>query len=211
MGEKYSAQQTLVDGVVIVAVLAGDGAYEVYDAIESPGRWARLTRALKNNSALVHLYRRFRDSGVQVVHGSGTVTGEFMFENPEDADHEMRYMHRLEAYERRLRRLQSLIRKFGATPIFVTQPRGDYRVIEGRVLGLSPRSVDSYIVTRLFNDKTLELCRETGGICIDLAAELHFEDGDFYDVNHTSPRGSQKIGAYLARTLQEFLAEGKAN
>lgn len=178
-------------------------AYETYNAIDSAGIWTRLTRALKSNSALVNLYRRLR--GVQMVHGSGAVTGEFVFDDPESANHEMRYIHRLGAYEGRLRHLQSLIRKFGAIPIFVTQPRGNYRVLDGHVFGLSPRAVDTYIVTRLFNDKTLKLCRETGGICIDLAAELQFEDGDFYDLNHTSPRGSEKIGSYLARKLHDLL------
>lgn len=44
-------------------------------------------------------------------------------------------------------------------------------------------------MTRQFDGRTLEECRQAGGICIDLEAELHFEDGDFYDLNHTSPQG----------------------
>ena len=37
--------------------------------------------------------------------------------------------------------------------------------------------------------------------CLDLAAELRFEPGDFYDYEHNTPQGARKIGQWLAGKL----------
>jgi len=52
------------------------------------------------------------------------------------------------------------------------------------------------------NQTTLKVCRESGGICIDLERELDFKDEDFYDLTHNTPGGAQKIGHYLAEKLK---------
>lgn len=44
-----------------------------------------------------------------------------------------------------------------------------------------------------------------GGICIDLAKELTFEDEDFYDGAHNTPQGAKKIGRYLYTKLHNVL------
>ena len=62
-----------------------------------------------------------------------------------------------------MRELTRRIRTFGARPIFVTQHRADYRVIEGRVL--SPMRKDGtfhgsrYADQMAINRKTMEVCR----------------------------------------------------
>lgn len=38
-------------------------------------------------------------------------------------------------------------------------------------------------------------------VCLDLATELHFADGDFYDFEHNTPQGAEKIGHWLAGKL----------
>ena len=53
---------------------------------------------------------------------------------PTSRPQERKHAAKLAAYEDRLRELTRRIRAFGARPIFVTQHRADYRVVEGRVL-----------------------------------------------------------------------------
>lgn len=61
-----------------------------------------------------------------------------------------------------------------------------------------------------FNEMSLDLCARAGGICIDLAGELRFEQGDFYDHAHTTAAGSRRIGEYLFGKLAPELAGGSA-
>ena len=143
--------------------------------------------------------------GPRVVHGVGNVAGPFDTERPATNDHEAHYADRVAEYGARLRELERRIRTFGATPVFVTQPRGDYRWIDRRVYAASPAAMDQYLILQLFNRRTLKVCREAGAICIDLVAGLHFSDGDFYDVMHTTPQGSRKIGEFLAAELGQAL------
>ncbi|MDP7650174.1 MAG: hypothetical protein QGF38_00525 [Rhodospirillales bacterium] len=45
-------------------------------------------------------------------------------------------------------------------------------------------------------------------ICLDLSAELDFKDGDFFDDVHTAPKGSEKIGTYVAEKMVPYLKAG---
>ena len=56
-----------------------------------------------------------------------------------------------------------------------------------------------YLEMQLYNGELLSFCEEVAAICIDLAGDLAFETQDFYDAIHTTPRGSRKIGEYLAK------------
>jgi len=105
----------------------------------------------------------------------------------------------LDAYRRRLGILDQKIRAFGAIPVYVTQPVGLVRTGEGGLEVVEgSRAGRIYQEMRYYNAELLAFCAETGAICIDLAGELEFELGDFYDAIHTTPSGSRKIGAYLA-------------
>lgn len=56
------------------------------------------------------------------------------------------------------------------------------------------------------HDRTaMAACREVMAVCIDLAAELFFEDGDHYDEVHTTPKGSARIGRYLFEKLKDVI------
>jgi hypothetical protein len=68
-------------------------------------------------------------------------------------------------------------------------------------------ALDVHATLVLINARTLEVCRDTGAICVDLAAELHFGDGDFYDVIHTTPQGLAKIGKFLFGALGDRLTD----
>jgi hypothetical protein len=98
-----------------------------------------------------------------------------------------------------------LIERLGAAPVFVTQTRGDYRLENGRLTGIKedggPNGVDQGRALARFNAATMEVCQDRHVTCLDLATELRFSDGDFYDYEHNTPQGAEKIGTWLAGKL----------
>lgn len=108
-------------------------------------------------------------------------------------------------YRKRLVAMAERIHALGAVPVFVTQPRGDFRVEGGKVLGVATaeglNGVDQHRLLAEFNQATREVCRDQGLVCLDLARELRFDKGDFYDYLHTTPSGSAKIGRWLHAKL----------
>ena len=78
--------------------------------------------------------------------------------------------------------------------MFITQVRSDYRFDGARLVGIvkreGPNGVDQGRALRSINAATLELCRERLVTCLDLAGEVAFKDGDFYDYEHNTPRGA---------------------
>jgi hypothetical protein len=132
---------------------------------------------------------------------------------------------RLESYRERLVILGREVRKMNAIPVFVTQKRGDYHIENGVVFGLAEtygkswrwftdnrlgelkpgiaNGVDYYIILELFNNTLMSVCQDIDGICIDLAGEIKFETGDFYDQTHNTRAGARKIGDYLYPLLEK--------
>ena len=132
---------------------------------------------------------------------------------PAAGNYEQLMEKRLKSYRRRLRVLSDKTRRAGGEPIFVTQPSRRYKKIDGRIVGwpelwtyegVRINGVDFYHMLNLLDAETLSVCREVGGVCVDLAAEIDWEDDDFYDFFHNTPQGTRKIGTYLHRELQEL-------
>ncbi|MBC7905878.1 MAG: SGNH/GDSL hydrolase family protein [Rhodospirillaceae bacterium] len=90
-------------------------------------------------------------------------------------------------YKERLTRLAQLAHAMGAVPVFVVQ--GVW--------------ADELTARRLadFNHATRDVCKEAGLLCLDMAREVTFEAGDFYDHLHNSPQGAEKVGRWLAGKL----------
>lgn len=113
----------------------------------------------------------------------------------------------LTAYRDRLRMLAQATHAMGAVPVFMTQARGDYRQQGGKVQGLvenrpdGRNGVDQYRILAEYNQATRAVCRDEGLLCLDLARELTFEPGDFYDYLHNTPQGAEKIGRWVAGKL----------
>jgi len=111
----------------------------------------------------------------------------------------------LAAYKDRLVRIAELIQRLGAVPVFVTQTRADFRLDNGRLTGIAdaegPNGVDRGRALARFNAATMEVCRTWHVACLDLATELRFTEGDFYDYEHNTPQGAEKIGTWLAGKL----------
>lgn len=111
----------------------------------------------------------------------------------------------LDAYKDRLRQLAQDSHAMGAVPVFVTQTRADFRLVDGKVQGMVEEDgvtgIDHYRRLAAVNRATREVCAEQGLLCLDLAREVTFEPGDFYDYLHNTPQGAARIGHWLAAKL----------
>jgi len=58
---------------------------------------------------------------------------------------------------------------------------------------------------RLYAAATMEVCAETGSVCIDVVNGLAWQPGDFYDRIHNAPQGAERLGRYLHAALRERL------
>ena len=123
---------------------------------------------------------------------------------------------RLAAYKQRLRILVGRIQKDGATPIFITQPRGDFRsrgnqleilLQNSSAFRAEPLNDRSLVIMNLFNQATLFVCQELNLTCVDLASNLKFGDADFYDGIHTMPSGSTRIASFLYEELKDVITK----
>jgi hypothetical protein len=104
--------------------------------------------------------------------------------------------------------LNEHIRDFGSQPIYITQHRVDGRLVDGQwqqVVG-SNGAKDNAMLDAL-NRTTLAFCHAMGESCIDLAGQVSFEPGDFYDAVHTTLAGSTRIAAYLADALSPIICD----
>lgn len=119
---------------------------------------------------------------------------------------------RLFAYRQRLSVLAERTLAIGAAPIFVAPPTRNYRHRDGAVEGIVERrdydgraynGVDYYHMSRRLDAATMAVCREVRGTCIDLVAHGGWEDDDFYDLVHMTPRGARKVGGRLYAALRE--------
>lgn len=175
-----------------------------------------LRALIQEKSALYHLFRLAKGMlqariSIKVAHtrtdfSSLKWANHGYLEIP--ASHLLQQSNR--AYAARLNKLCRQVRSVGATPIFVTQHRADYRVVDGNIIGVDYirsfkgakyNGVDMHSMMNSVNKTTMEQCRKCEAICIDLAEEIEFEDGDFYDFLHTTPSGSEKIGKVIAQNL----------
>ncbi|MBR9970904.1 SGNH/GDSL hydrolase family protein [Magnetospirillum sulfuroxidans] len=108
-------------------------------------------------------------------------------------------------YQQRLKLMADEIHAMGAVPVFITQTRGDFKKAGGKIVGMvtedGPNGIDQYQALMPYNAATRDVCRENGLLCLDLARDLAFEDGDFYDYLHNSPAGAEKIGRWLYAKL----------
>ena len=117
----------------------------------------------------------------------------------------------LEGYAGRLRQLAELTVRMGARPIFVTQQKASYRRQNGHWLRASSPQFPAemgprdFAIMQAFNATTLAVCRQVGGLCIDLGGELEMQPGDYYDYVHTSQQGSIRIGHFLHDRLAPLL------
>jgi hypothetical protein len=125
-------------------------------------------------------------------------------------DYEKLMHRRLLQYENRLKVLIQKARLAGMYPVFITQTSRAYKTGKEGLLGISAEfeydgvrynGVDSYYMMKMINQTTVRVAKENGAGVIDLAQEMQWEDDDFYDLSHNTPKGAGKIGEYLYKVL----------
>jgi hypothetical protein len=178
--------------------------------------YGRLKERIKERSVFYHWYRTWRGISAarsnKVGHRLVNFQKQEWVDAPKITNHQELIGPRLQAYEQRLKALDERVRRLGGVPIYVTQPIRRCKNLDGKTVGVAETEsfegieidgVDSCIMMSMLNNKTMEFCREVGGVCLDLASELEFDDADFYDFYHNTPRGAEKTGVYLYQKLQD--------
>ena len=171
-----------------------------------------------NNSALYSLFRNFRGMiiarNARVIHSSENFDGTMWITGltkPKISQFEKLYNKDLIEYGIRLQKLAKRIKKFGALPIFVTQHKGSYRIKNGQIYGKADQYgqplLEDYVGLTAINKVTMKICQALEAICIDLASNINFGDGDYYDSTHTTPLGSKKIGKFLYHALSDLISK----
>jgi lysophospholipase L1-like esterase len=181
----------------------------LYDAMTPEGFWQSAYARIRNASAIYNLVRTVRGAirsrKVNLVYGSGLPRElkPVPVKNIEKLRAQLakKLAKDIAGYRERVKFLAGRIKDFGARPIFVTQTRGDSFMVDGRLMGVGGGGLADRLSIGLLNQVTMAVCREAGGICIDLGAELEFSPSDFDDYIHPLPSGSRKIGEFLATRL----------
>ena len=187
---------------------------DLYDRPSSA--YGLLKEKISERSVFYHWYRTLRGISEarsnRVGHRSVNFQKLEWVDTPKVTSHLELMRPRLQAYEQRLKVLDERVRQLRSIPIYVTQPIRRCKSLNGKTVGVAETErfegieidgVDSCIMMRMLNDKTMAFCHAVGGICLDLASELEFNDSDFYDFYHNAPRGAEKIGLYLYQKLQD--------
>ena len=187
-----------------------------YDAIEGTGE-PSLSERIRDNSGLYYAYRTLRGMRRARLRGVGHQRIDFAevvwVDAPLRERHAERSLKRRLQFAQRLRALAARTREIRAEPIFVTQRMRSSKWRDGVLVGREgepTNGVDLGIVTGMFNEVTMKVCRAEQAVCVDLATDMQhaFDDGDFYDFIHTTPSGAAKIGEYLHRSLRDRLELG---
>lgn len=190
-----------------------------------------LTARLKRNSIVYSLLQTlvgtYRVETRNIGHSAIDYPNAIWTDTPKQSIEKAQIDTRLTLYSEQFGRLLEASTNMGATPIVVTQPRGDSRVIDGQLHGIdhsksddttnindhvlgalnkdTANGLDYHQILSHFNDASLAQCEDAGGICIDLANELHFGDNDFYDCIHNTRAGAKKIGEFLYIKLKGLI------
>ena len=181
------------------------------DSVRYKSRWRQFEHYVAARSAVHRLHVSLRGwwqaRQNQLVHDEVPITPGSVWEPASlPPDFNAVTEPKVHAYRQRLRRLTELVRGFGARPIYITQRRMDGRLIEGewqQIVGSDGARNTATVMA--INRATLEFCRETGEVCVDLAEKIEFVSAEFTDALHTNPAGSAHIGRFLAAELSPLL------
>jgi lysophospholipase L1-like esterase len=185
-----------------------------FDTTVDPTSW-------KRRSATIQLIRtvtnNLRARAVGVTHGRRREITENSFTTQgllSDGDrHKMTEMLS-EVFFQNVQSLVDRVRVMGAQPVFMTQPayawdanptappRGLKDTI--RILDATVNYADVSFLHQDLNRRLLEYCDRNRIPCLNLAGEVVFEPGDYYDYLHNTPSGASKIGEYVAAKLRRM-------
>lgn len=175
----------------------------------------KLKEQIKENSAVWHLIRTLHGAyQAMVVNKIGHSALDFskVQWTRDSIQKDYGFMEpRLSEYANRLRVLADMTYKFGAKPIFVSQPSRKYRITMDGPLGDSAiksydgyeyNGVDYYHMMRRLDSVTRNIADEKDALFVDLANHAGWVDTDFYDFAHMTPQGVEKVGDLLWRSMR---------
>lgn len=176
---------------------------------------------LREKSAIYQMLRTYygvyqAELGHHIGHRLIDFKNEIWISRPLQVSYDKLMDERLKEYAERLEVLIQRTKEIGSTPIFVTQPSHMYRLSKGAIEGIKKSSsydgvpingMDFYYMMRKLDDVTCSEARKHCILCLDLSKEMlqEWEDNDFYDFAHMTPKGSRKIGQYLFIKLRCLL------
>ena len=94
-----------------------------------------------------------------------------------------------------LQELAKLSSKINAIPIFITQKSLRGNVINSTVVSMD--NVDYHHLEIEIVKLIIFFCKENNIFCIDLHSKIKFEYDDFYDLVHTTKKGTKKIAELI--------------
>lgn len=203
--------RVILDYVGINDAVADPTKASLLDSERYPGLWRQLQHYVAANSAVHRLFATLRGTlrarRAKVIYGMTPPPRTLMWQParlPAGLGNVIAL--KVERYRQRLGELNGVIRKFGSTPIYITQQRADGKLVDGQWQELvgSHGAADAATLAAI-NKATLEFCHETGETCIDLAGELDLPADEFADFIHTTPAGSAHIARFLAGKLAPIL------
>jgi hypothetical protein len=188
-----------------------------YDALMPQGNRKSLGESVREKSAI---YRAFRTLygiyrarvALKIAHRHVDFSKVEWTTTPLRNSYDGLMHERLREYKERLTILIAKTRDLGAAPIFITQPSRKYRFTNGVIEGIREQSlyagapingVDFYYMMRALDGVAASVCRNNNVTCIDMAEEPIWEDDDFYDFAHMTPKGAAKVGGYLFGRLRD--------
>lgn len=189
-----------------------------YDALIDDNSFRNL---LRERSAIYHLVRTLygvyqAELEQNIGHRSIDFKKQEWVSEPLLSSYDKIMDTRLKEYAERLEMLIQKTESFGSTPIFMTSPSRMYRLREGRIEGVKAfgsykgapiNGVDYYYLMMKLDHVTCSTAKEHNILCLDLAKEMiqEWEEDDFYDFAHMTPKGARKVGQYIFEILREKL------
>jgi lysophospholipase L1-like esterase len=180
-------------------------------------RWRQFQHLVAAHSALYRLFATVRGSirarNARLLYNENPIHDAINWEPATlPVDFAAVVRQNVAAYRERLGELNARIHKFGAQPVYITEWRGDGRLVDGQwqqwQTPFRSAGAEETAMLEAINNETLAFCREHGETCIDAANRLGFTLSDLYDAVHTSPAGSARFARFLASRLAPLVCPG---
>jgi lysophospholipase L1-like esterase len=120
----------------------------------------------------------------------------------------------LPGYETRLRKLIKIVKQNSIEPVFITQPlifgntKDNITSIDLANIKIGPDMSGEleWEILELYNDVTRRVGKEEGIMVIDLASKMPKSSIYFYDADHFTNKGAEKVAAIIYEYLSPFLS-----
>lgn len=179
-------------------------------------RFQLLKAKIKDNSVTYGLLRKLR--GIYKVKNINLGHDKIDFSKFKYDSFPRIAAHREEEYDSknlvpfraRLKVLLSYVNKMGAKSVLITQPTAHYKLINGQVYGVEQgvfdgiNGVDYYFFLNKLNDVIRDVCKDHCQV-IELTSLPIWEEDDYYDWFHMTPKGTEKVAEEIFKQFKDSL------